>query len=110
MKHHETLLKHCETSQNTRTLAIQCDDIGAWHGNIGARHGNFGACAEFSGDIADCGLGITPQMCNRVTNHADMSTFSKQGKWDINPVSCPRHVVTQRWQKLCSLLNLNCLH
>ena len=31
-----------------------------------------------SGDIGDCGVGITPQMCNRVTNHADMSTFSKQ--------------------------------
>ena len=25
----------------------------------------------------DCGVGITPQMCNRVTNHGDMSTFSK---------------------------------
>ena len=30
-----------------------------------------------SGDIGDCGVGITPQMCNRVTNHGDMSTFSK---------------------------------
>ena len=30
-----------------------------------------------SGDICDCGVGITPQMCNRVTNHGDMSTFSK---------------------------------
>ena len=30
-----------------------------------------------SGDISDCGVGITPQMCNRVTNHGDMSTFSK---------------------------------
>ena len=29
------------------------------------------------GDISDCGVGITPQMCNRVTNHGDMSTFSK---------------------------------
>ena len=32
-----------------------------------------------SGDIGDCGVGITPQMCNRVTNHGDMSTFSKPG-------------------------------
>ena len=31
--------------------------------------------AEFSGDISDCGVGITPQMCNRVTNHGDMGTF-----------------------------------
>ena len=32
---------------------------------------------EVSGNIGDCGVGITPQMCNRVTNHGDMSTFSK---------------------------------
>ena len=32
-----------------------------------------------SGDIGNCGVGITPQMCNRVTNHGDMSTFSKPG-------------------------------
>ena len=25
----------------------------------------------------DCGVGITPQMCNRVSNLGDMSTFSK---------------------------------
>ena len=30
-----------------------------------------------SSDIGNCGVGITPQMCNRVTNHGDMSTFSK---------------------------------
>ena len=37
----------------------------------------------FSGDIGDCGVGITSQMCNRVTNYGDMSTFSKPGtgKW-----------------------------
>ena len=30
-----------------------------------------------SSDIVDCGVGITTQMCNRVTNHGDMSIFSK---------------------------------
>ena len=30
-----------------------------------------------SGNIGDCGVGGTLQMCNRVTNHGDMSTFSK---------------------------------
>ena len=30
-----------------------------------------------SGNIGNCGVGIPPQMCNRVTNHGDMSTFSK---------------------------------
>ena len=32
------------------------------------------------GDIGDCGVGITPQICNRVTNHGDMSTFSKPAR------------------------------
>ena len=32
--------------------------------------------------IGDCGVGITPQMCNRVTNHGDMSTFSKPA-WGV---------------------------
>ena len=30
-----------------------------------------------SGDIGNCGVGITVQMYKRVTNHGDMSTFSK---------------------------------
>ena len=29
------------------------------------------------GVSGDSGVGITPQMCNRVTHHGDMSTFSK---------------------------------
>ena len=33
-----------------------------------------------SGNIGDCGVGVTPQMCNRVTNHGDMSTFSKPAR------------------------------
>ena len=38
-----------------------------------------------SGDIGDCGVGITPRMCNRVTNHGDISTFSKpaQGQTSV---------------------------
>ena len=39
-----------------------------------------------AGDIGDCGVGITPQMSNRVTNHGDMSTFSKPGRR-----RCPKH-------------------
>ena len=30
-----------------------------------------------SSNTGDCRVGVTPQMCNRVTNHGDMSTFSK---------------------------------
>ena len=29
------------------------------------------------GVYGDRGVGITPQMCNRVTNHGDMGTFSR---------------------------------
>ena len=29
-----------------------------------------------TGDIDDCGVGVTPQMCNRVTNHGEMGLFS----------------------------------
>ena len=32
------------------------------------------------GVFGDCGVGVTPQMCNRVTNHGDMGTFSKPVK------------------------------
>ena len=28
-----------------------------------------------------CGVGVTPQMCNRVTNHKDMGTLSRPGDW-----------------------------
>ena len=40
-------------------------DAGAWRGVFG--------------DISDCGVGITQQICNTVTNHGDMGTFSKPG-------------------------------
>ena len=36
-----------------------------------------------SSDIGDCGVGITTQMCNRVTNHGDMGTFSKPGLSEV---------------------------
>ena len=36
------------------------------------------------GDIGDCGVGVTPQMCNRVTNHEDMGTFSRP----VHPFCC----------------------
>ena len=101
MKH----LKHCETSWNTlktlwtsrnsQTLAIWCDDIGIRCRDIGTHHGGIGAAISelvqsfrryrrvVSDDIDDCGVGITLQMCNRVTNHGDMGTFSKPGSIQI---------------------------
>ena len=37
-------------------------------------------------DIGDCRVGITPQMCNRVTNHGDMGTFSKPAVGAKRPI------------------------
>ena len=34
------------------------------------------------GVCGDCSVGVTPQMCNRVTNHGDMGTFSRPGEGD----------------------------
>ena len=48
-----------------------------------------------SGDIADCGVGITPQMCNRVTNHGDMATFSKPVPGVILSVKL---LIADQWQ------------
>ena len=53
------------------------------------------------GDIGDCGVGTTPQMCNRVTNHGDMSTFSKPGCRD--PSGDRRQRVCR---SLCDSLNI----
>ena len=77
VKHHETLLKHCGTSRNTETLAIRCDAIVARCGDLGARL-EFPMISARSLRRYRRGVGITPQMCNKVTNHGDMGTFSKQ--------------------------------
>ena len=83
-----------------RAEVIRFDDIGARCGDVvvrcgyvGTRRGDDGDSAELpaiarsyrqyrlgvSVNIGDCGVGITPEMCNRVTNLGDMSTFSKPG-------------------------------
>ena len=48
-----------------------------------------------SGDINNCGVGMTPQMCNRVTNYGDMSTFSKPGHGLVYVAL--ESVVTSQW-------------
>ena len=102
MKHHETVVIRCDdigarcgdvcvwgSDIGDRAEVIRCDNIGTRCGDIVARCGDVGAATfaitrsywqyrrGVSGYIGDCGVGITPQMCNRVTNHGDMSTFSK---------------------------------
>ena len=89
MKHHETLLKHARIS----AFNVETSALGTATSVLGTPgYGNIGACAEFpaisawsfrryrlgvSGDIGDCGVGISLQICNRVTNHGDIDTFSK---------------------------------
>ena len=60
-------------------------DVGARCGDVGAQCGprrrrsarRHRRSRGVFGDIGDYGVGITLQMCNRVTNHGGMSTFSK---------------------------------
>ena len=47
----------------------------------------------------DCGVGITPQMCSRVTNHGDMSTFSKPVFGFIIKPYLPNLTCLQVWKK-----------
>ena len=104
MKHHETLLKHHQTLKHlsfnatisvldaetsafgaaTSAIARRSFDatISTPDAETSALDAETSAIARsywsgVSSDIGDCGVGITPQMCNRVTNHGDMSTFSK---------------------------------
>ena len=62
-------------------------------------------------DIGDRGVGITPQMCNRVTNHGDMSTFSKpaysQGAQEI---SLKLHLFEMTWGFIRKWTNPNIRH
>ena len=63
--------------RSMRRLGARCGDsaLGAETSAIARSYRRYRR--GVSGDIGDCRVGITPQMCNRVTNHGDMSTFSK---------------------------------
>ena len=47
-------------------------DICSWHGDICSRHGDIGSLCRVS---SNCCVGITLQMCNRVTNPRDMGIY-----------------------------------
>ena len=98
MKHHETLVIRCDDiCARCRDVGARCGDVCVWHGDVGD-HTRFDATisaldaetsalnAETSGIVrsyrrhqcgvfGDCAVGVTPQMCNRVPNHIDTSTF-----------------------------------
>ena len=78
-------LKHCETSWNTlKTSRNTCHSMrrcrsSMWRHQRSARR--YRRSRGVPGDIGDCGVGITPQMFNRITNHGDIGTFSKPVFW-----------------------------
>ena len=52
-----------------------------YHRSMRRRRRSMRRSLRSRGVTGDCGAGITPDMCNRVTNHGDMSTFSKPAWW-----------------------------
>ena len=96
MKHHETL-EHSSFDATISALDAETSAIAqrSFDATVSALHAETSALnAEMSaivqsfrryqrGVFGDCGVYITPQMCNRVTNHGDMGTFSKPGCGDI---------------------------
>ena len=102
VKHYETLVKHCATSEN---VVKHCQQLVKHHETLktlwnimtlktlwnitkhsDTRHSmrryrrsmRRHRCSRgVSGDVGNCGVCITPQTCDRVTNHGDMGTFSK---------------------------------
>ena len=88
MKHHKTLehspfdVTISALNAETSVLDVEISALGVETSALGTA---ISALAQsfwqhrrrVSGDIGDCGVGITLQMCNRVTNHGDMATFSK---------------------------------
>ena len=97
MEHHETVVIRCDDiGARCGDVGARCGDVCVWGSDVDDRARSFDVTisaldAETSdgrrsarrrrrsrgvtGDIGDCGVGITPQMCNRVTNHGDKSTF-----------------------------------
>ena len=66
-----------------RSFDVTISALGAETSALDAETSALGAAtsaiARVTGDISDCGVSITLQLCNRVTNHGDMRTFSKPG-------------------------------
>ena len=58
------------------------------------------------GNIGDCGVGITPQMCNRVTNHGDMGTFSKPGIMHSATIALRHSYVTDNHRLTATVMSL----
>ena len=80
MKYSSNIVKHHETLEHASfdaTISVLDAETSALDAEMSALGAATSAIARSYGDIGDCGVGITPQMYNRVTNHGDMNTFSK---------------------------------
>ena len=81
MKHHETL-EHSSFDATISALDAETPALDAETSALGAATSVIARSYRrylrgVFGDIGDCGVGVTPQMCNKVTNHGDMGTFSR---------------------------------
>ena len=85
MKHHETL-EHASFDAPILALDVETSALDEETSVLDAETSALGAAIARSyrrywrrvfGDIGNCGVGITLQMCNRVTNHGDMGIFSR---------------------------------
>ena len=84
MKHHETL-QHSPFDATTSAVDATISAVDATSA-VDVETSALGAAISVlarsfrqypSGVYSDCRVGITLQMCNRVTNHGDIGTFSK---------------------------------
>ena len=81
MKHHETL-EHALFDATISALDAETSALGAAISDLARSFLQYQR--GVSGDISDCEVGITPQMCNRVTNHGDIMIwvlFPNLSRW-----------------------------
>ena len=71
MKYHETI-EHSSFDATISALDAETSVLGVAMSAIAQSFRQY-PC----GVRGDCGVGVTPQMCNRVANHGDMGTFSR---------------------------------
>ena len=70
-------MKHSSFDETISALDVETSALGSATSAIARSYWRYRR--GISSDIGDCGVGVTPQVCNRVTNQGDMSTFSKPG-------------------------------
>ena len=75
IKHHE-MIEHLPIDATTSTLKASISTL-SWATSVPGTECDTDTRCGVSVNISDCGVGITPQMHYRVTNHWDIGTFSR---------------------------------